>query len=58
MSEFESRVAREVCRLEVNANGRWQSEDKGRNIAESMAPHVVISEVARQHGLDPQQLFS
>lgn len=65
MSEFESRCdpeVREVRRLEVinGALGRrsWSSEEKGRIVAESMPPGVVVSEVARRHGLNPQQLFS
>lgn len=65
MSEFESRFdpeVREIRRLEVinGALGRrsWSSEEKGRIVAESMAPGVVVSEVARRHGLNPQQLFS
>ena len=65
MSEFESRLdpeVREVRRLEV-INGalgrrRWSSEEKGRLVAESMAPGVVVSEVARRNGLNPQQLFA
>ena len=65
MSEFESRCdteVREVRRLEVinGALGRrsWSSEAKGRIVAESMAPGVVVSEIARRHGLNPQQLFA
>jgi transposase-like protein len=37
---------------------RWSSEDKGRIIEESLANGVSVSEVARRHGLSPQQLFA
>lgn len=65
MPEFESRFdpeVREVRRLEV-INGalwrrRWSSEEKGRIVAESLAPGVVVSEIARRNGLNPQQLFA
>jgi transposase len=36
---------------------RWSSEDKARIVAESLAVGVSVSEVARRHGLSPQQLF-
>jgi transposase len=36
----------------------WSSEAKARIVAESLAPGVVISEVARRHDLRPQQLFA
>ena len=54
--------AREVRRLEV-INGapgrrRWSAETKARIVAESLPPGVVVSEVARRHGLLPQQLFA
>jgi transposase len=36
----------------------WPRDFKARVVAESLEPDAVISEVARRHGLKPQQLFS
>jgi len=49
-------------RLEVITGGggrrRWSEDEKARAIEASLAPGVVVSEVARRHGISPQQLFA
>ncbi|ALJ39423.1 hypothetical protein AEJ54_24455 [Azospirillum sp. Sp 7] len=35
----------------------WSPEEKARILAEAAVPGAVISEVARHHGLRPQQVF-
>lgn len=35
---------------------RWTAEEKGRIVAEAIAPGAVISRVARRHDLAPQHL--
>ncbi len=51
----------EVRRLEVvtgtGRRRRFTEEFKGRIVEETLAPGAVVSEVARRHGLTPQQLF-
>src|ERR1700739_146476 len=38
---------------------RWFSKDaKARIVGETLAPGAVVSEVARRHGLTPQQVFT
>jgi transposase len=36
---------------------RFSDEDKARIVEETLSPGAVVSEIARRHGLSPQQLF-
>nr|WP_274540626.1 transposase [Telmatospirillum siberiense] len=36
---------------------RWTFEQKARVVAESLAPGAVASDVARRHGIHPNQLY-
>ena len=52
----------EVRRFEV-INGalgrrRWTADDRARIVGETLEPGAVVSEVARRHGLTPQQVFT
>ena len=51
-----------VRRLEmITGTGRrrrFSEDDKARFVEETLAPGVIVSHVARQHGLTPQQLFT
>jgi transposase len=51
----------EVRRIElitgIGRRRRWSREDKAQIVVESLAGGVSVSEVARRHGLSPQQLF-
>ena len=53
--------ARPLQRVEVitgvERRRNWSEHEKLSIVAESMADGVVISDVARRHGLSPQQLF-
>ena len=42
----------------VERRRRWSPEQKGRIVAEAIAPEAVVSEVARRHDLHPQQLWN
>ena len=35
---------------------RWRAEEKGRIVAQAVAPGAVVAEVAREHDVTPQQL--
>ncbi|MFL4968924.1 MAG: IS66-like element accessory protein TnpA [Xanthobacteraceae bacterium] len=58
---LEPEPVRAVRRLEViTADGRrrWSAADKARIVDETLSPGAVVSEVARRHGLTPQQVFT
>jgi transposase len=48
-------------RVEVISGGggrrRWSDDEKARAIEASLARGAVVSEIARAHGMTPQQLF-
>lgn len=52
----------EVRRFEVITGvigrRRWSADDRARILEETLTPGAVVSEVARRHGLTPQQLFT
>jgi transposase len=37
---------------------RFSRDDKARMVEETLVPGAVVSEVARRHGITPQQLFT
>jgi transposase len=41
----------------VERRRRWSAREKAEIVAESLVEGAVVSEVARRHGLSPQQLF-
>jgi transposase len=55
-------TAGSVRRLEVitgtGRRRRFSADDKARIVEETLAPSAVVSDVARRHGLSPQQLFT
>lgn len=65
VSKLDDMLEREtvsVHRLEViSGTGRRQSfsdEFKARVVEETLAPDAVVSQIARRHGLTPQQVFT
>lgn len=42
----------------VGGKRRWTPEARARIIAESLEPGANVSEVARRHGMYPQQLYA
>jgi transposase len=54
--------ASSVRRLEVitgtGRRRRFSDDEKARIIEETLAPDAVVSDIARRHGLTPQQLFT
>jgi transposase len=55
----EATTARRLEIIAGTGRRRWFSaDDKARMIEETLVPGAVVSEVARRHGLAPQQLFT
>jgi transposase len=54
--------ALQVRRVEVisgtGRRRRWSTDDKARILVESAMPGANVSDVARRHGMSPQQLFA
>ena len=52
----------EVRRFEVITGSvgrrRWSADDRARILEETLVPGAIVSEVARRHGLTPQQVFT
>jgi len=42
----------------VGGRRRWSDDEKARAVEASLEPGAVVSQVARQHGATPQQLFT
>lgn len=59
---LEAEATETVHRLEVitgtGRRRRFSDGFKARVVEETLAPDAVVSEVARRHGLSPQQLFT
>lgn len=55
-------TAMDVRRIELisgmGRRRRWSSDDKIRIVVESFTPGANVSDVARRHGMSPQQLFA
>ena len=53
----DTKVARRHVEItSVVRRRRWSDDEKGRIVAEAIAPGAVIADVARRHDLAPQQL--
>ena len=53
----DTKVARRHAEItSVVRRRRWSDAEKGRIVAEAIAPCAVIADVARRHDLAPQQL--
>ena len=55
-------MAGKIDRVEVITSAqrrrRWPAEEKARIVQETYAPGMSVSFVARQHGIQPNQLFT
>ncbi|MBR1170194.1 transposase [Bradyrhizobium liaoningense] len=43
---------------ETGRRGWFSKDDKARIVEETLVPGAVVSEIARRHGLTPQQVFT
>ncbi|KQT28440.1 MULTISPECIES: transposase [unclassified Bradyrhizobium] len=52
-------TARQLEVITETGRRRWFSrDDKARIVEETLVPGAVVSEIARRHGLTPQQVFT
>src|SRR5690349_12575190 len=52
-------TARRLKVITETGRRRWFSkDDKARIVEETLVPGAVVSEIARRHGLTPQQVFT
>ncbi|ACE99656.1 transposase [Rhodopseudomonas sp. AAP120] len=58
MLEPKTSVRRVEVITETGRRRQFSADDKARFVEETLAPGAVVSEVARRHGLSPQQLFT
>jgi transposase len=58
MLEPRTSVRRVEVITESGRRRQFSAADKARFVEETLAPGAVVSEVARRHGLSPQQLFT
>ncbi|WP_316225040.1 IS66-like element accessory protein TnpA [Bradyrhizobium sp. SZCCHNR1082] len=58
MLEPRTSVRRVEVITEAGRRRQFSADDKARFVEETLAPGAVVSEVARRHGLSPQQLFT
>ncbi|AWJ94340.1 hypothetical protein Sp245p_31255 (plasmid) [Azospirillum baldaniorum] len=57
-TSFSCRLTRRMEVITGDVGRRtWSPEEKERILAEAAVPGAVVSEVARRHGLRPQQVF-
>ena len=58
MLEPGTSVRRVEVITETGRRRQFSADDKARFVEETLVPGAVVSEVARRHGLSPQQLFT
>jgi transposase len=47
----------EIPRIDTLGRRRWSVEQRQRIVAEALAPHTSVAEVARKHGLNANLIF-